>query len=61
MLGRKPRHFFSKTEKIWLVTGHIKIYKYQILILFLKIGGWSLLKSGWSPHQNNGLLFEKSH
>ena len=23
--------------------------------------GWSLLKSGWSPHQNNGLFFEKSH
>ena len=25
MRGRKPRHFFSETEKIGLVTGHIKI------------------------------------
>jgi hypothetical protein len=49
MRGRKPRYFFSKTEKIGLVGYTLKIYKNQIVILISKIGGWSLLKSGWSP------------
>ena len=39
MRGRKPRHFFSETEKIGLVTGHIKIQQYQILITFFKNRG----------------------
>ena len=25
MRGRKPHHFFSETQKFWVVSGHLKI------------------------------------